>query len=44
MIEWVKMLMEGGDGISFDGLVEWLWEGSVLMLVKMYLFDIIEEM
>ncbi|MET3217207.1 UNVERIFIED_ORG: hypothetical protein ABIC48_004991 [Burkholderia territorii] len=41
--ERVKMLMEGGDGISLDGPVEWLWEGSAPTPVKEYSFDTIEE-
>ncbi|WP_249185087.1 hypothetical protein [Burkholderia cenocepacia] len=41
--ERVKMLMEGGDGISLDGPVEWLWEGSAPTPVKTYSFDTIEE-
>ncbi|NDV76869.1 hypothetical protein GFJ35_33210 [Burkholderia cenocepacia] len=41
--ERVKMLMEGGDGISLDGPVEWLWGGSAPTPVKTYSFDTIEE-
>lgn len=39
----VKMLMEGGNGISLDGPVQWLWEGSAPTPVKQYSFDTIEE-
>lgn len=39
----VKMLMERGNGISLDGPVQWLWEGSAPTPVKQYSFDTIEE-
>ena len=39
----VKMLMDGGNGISFDGPVQWQWEGSTPTPVKQYSFDIVEE-
>lgn len=38
----VKMLMERGNGISLDGPVRWLWEGSAPIPVKQYSFDTIE--
>lgn len=41
--ERVKMLMEGGGGISLEGPVQWLWEGSAPTPVKQYSFDTIEE-
>ncbi|SAK75847.1 hypothetical protein [Caballeronia ptereochthonis] len=39
----VKMLMENGNGISFDGPVQWLWEGSAPTPVTQYSFETIEE-
>ncbi|WP_423383628.1 hypothetical protein [Burkholderia sp. LMG 32019] len=39
----VKMLLEGGDGLSFDGPVQWLWQASAPTPVKQYSFDIIED-
>ncbi|CAB4046720.1 hypothetical protein [Paraburkholderia phenoliruptrix] len=39
----VKMLIEGGGGLSFDDPVQWLWEGSAPTPVKQYSFDMIEE-
>ncbi|AXF23238.1 hypothetical protein CUJ89_22595 [Burkholderia pyrrocinia] len=39
----VKMLMERGNGMSLDGPVQWLWEGSAPTPVKQYSFDTIEE-
>ncbi|WP_244106489.1 hypothetical protein [Burkholderia anthina] len=39
----VTMLMEGGDGISLDGPVQWLWEGSAPTPAKQYSLDTIEE-
>nr|WP_223965396.1 hypothetical protein [Burkholderia diffusa] len=39
----VKMLLEGGDGLSFDGPVQWLWQASAPTPVKEHSFDIIED-
>ncbi|WP_175770905.1 hypothetical protein [Burkholderia ambifaria] len=39
----VKMLMEAANGISLDGPVQWLWEGSAPTPVAQYSFDIVEE-
>lgn len=42
-VDSVKMLMEGGNGISLDGPVRWQWEGSGPTPIKQYSFDTIEE-